>query len=193
MFLSAVWTLILTAPIYCIHYLFWWRNKIIYILDGLRVIQFWTIPLNSKRDRLFTPLSKQNFKNLLQTCLEQILRLFVSEINGTFHKPSLFIFKAIEISFLFVHCSSKCHWSINCHFPNTSKFILTRLTKTLYAGKKSFFKKNKTLEMRRANHGSKMKCIIFIFFLYPRIAVIQYDIAEIILADICLLSRYPCS
>ncbi len=50
MFLSAVWTLILTAPI---HYrgsiaeqvmkpyispnLFWWRNKLIYILDALRM------------------------------------------------------------------------------------------------------------------------------------------------------------
>ncbi len=49
MFLSAAWTLILTAPIHCrwsiseqvIGYiypnLFWWRNKLIYILDGLRV------------------------------------------------------------------------------------------------------------------------------------------------------------
>ncbi len=63
MFLSAVWTLILTAPI---HYRasigeqgrnatflqIWWRNKL-YILDGLRVSSFqqififgWTIPLN---------------------------------------------------------------------------------------------------------------------------------------------------
>ncbi len=53
MFLSVVWTLILTAPI---HYrgsigeqvmwcyispnLFWWRNKLIYILDDLRVRTF---------------------------------------------------------------------------------------------------------------------------------------------------------
>ncbi len=38
MFLSAVWILILTAPIHCISpNLFWWRNKPINILDGLRV------------------------------------------------------------------------------------------------------------------------------------------------------------
>ncbi len=48
MFLSAVWTLIPTAPI---HYknVFWWTNNLIYILDGLRVSSFifgWTIPLS---------------------------------------------------------------------------------------------------------------------------------------------------
>ncbi len=43
-FTAAVWTLILTAPIHCRlsklcndTFLFWWRNKLIYILDGLRV------------------------------------------------------------------------------------------------------------------------------------------------------------
>ncbi len=49
MFLSAVWTLILTAPIHCrgsiveqvmecyiSPNLFWWKNKLLYILDGLR-------------------------------------------------------------------------------------------------------------------------------------------------------------
>ncbi len=63
MFLSTVWTLILTAPIHCrgsigeqmtksyiSPNLFWWRNKFIYILDGLRGNTFsttfwWTIPL----------------------------------------------------------------------------------------------------------------------------------------------------
>ncbi len=53
MFLSAVWTLILTAPIHCrgsigeqvmqwyiSPNLFWWRYKIIYILDGLKVSRF---------------------------------------------------------------------------------------------------------------------------------------------------------
>ncbi len=53
MFLSAVWTLILTAPIHCrasigeeaveryiSPNLFWWRNKLIYILGGLRLCTF---------------------------------------------------------------------------------------------------------------------------------------------------------
>ncbi len=47
MFLSAVWTLILTAPIHCrgkwwnaTFLQIWWRNKFIYILDGLRVSTF---------------------------------------------------------------------------------------------------------------------------------------------------------
>ncbi len=62
MFLSAVWTLILTAPIHCRGsfgeqvmgcYIspnqFWWINKLIYILDGLRLskcsanFHFWVI------------------------------------------------------------------------------------------------------------------------------------------------------
>ncbi len=48
MFLSDVWTLILTAPIHCRASIaeqvkecyispIWWRNKLILILDGLRV------------------------------------------------------------------------------------------------------------------------------------------------------------
>ncbi len=66
MFLSVVWTLILTAPIHCRRSIgeqvmlwcislnvFWCRNKLIYILDGLRVSKlsefvfflWWTIPL----------------------------------------------------------------------------------------------------------------------------------------------------
>ncbi len=65
MFLSAVWTLILTAPIHCrgsiaeqvikcyiSPNLFWWRNKLIYVLDDLRGSRFsanwyfrWTTPL----------------------------------------------------------------------------------------------------------------------------------------------------
>ncbi len=51
MFLSAVWTLILTAPIHCRASIaeqvmnatflqIWWKNKLIYILDGLRVSTF---------------------------------------------------------------------------------------------------------------------------------------------------------
>ncbi len=53
MFLSAVWTLILMAPIHCrgptseqlmecylYPNLFWWRNKLIYILNGLRMNTF---------------------------------------------------------------------------------------------------------------------------------------------------------
>ncbi len=64
MFLSAVWTLILTAPIHCrgsigehvmecyiSPNLFWWRNKLIYILDSLtfpaNVHFVWTFPLNN--------------------------------------------------------------------------------------------------------------------------------------------------
>ncbi len=57
MFLSAVWTLILTAPIHCrgskwwnaTFLQIWWRNKLIYIFNGLRVkhifIFRWTIPI----------------------------------------------------------------------------------------------------------------------------------------------------
>jgi len=62
MFLSTIWTLILTAPI---HYrgsilskwfnatfliLFRWRNKLFYIWDGLRESTFfrWTMPLTSR-------------------------------------------------------------------------------------------------------------------------------------------------
>ncbi len=54
LFLSAVWTLILTAPIHCrasigeqvmqcniSPYLFPWRNKLIYILDDLHCFYFW--------------------------------------------------------------------------------------------------------------------------------------------------------
>ncbi len=53
MFLSAVWTLILTAPIHCrgsigeqvidcyvSPNLFWWKNKLIYNLNGLRLRTF---------------------------------------------------------------------------------------------------------------------------------------------------------
>ncbi len=57
MFLSAVWTLILTAPIHCTKWCnatflqISWRNKLIYILNSLKVhfhkmfIFGWTIPL----------------------------------------------------------------------------------------------------------------------------------------------------
>ncbi len=44
--LSAVWTLIMTAPIHCRGSIgdhvteVWWRSKLIYILDGLRVSTF---------------------------------------------------------------------------------------------------------------------------------------------------------
>ncbi len=54
---------------------------------------------------------------------------------------------------------------------------------------KVFFKKNKTLETRRANHGSKMKCYIFIFYLYPRIAVIRYDIQRSFWLTLFIIKR----
>ncbi len=79
MFLSAVWTLILTAPIHCRasigeqvmkHYispnLFWWRSKLIYILDGRRVSTFSAIFHFIKEDLTFCLNRRHaNLENLL--------------------------------------------------------------------------------------------------------------------------------
>ncbi len=83
LFLSAVWTLILTAPIHCRHPLLnkwcnakflqiWWRNKLIYTSDDLRVstfsasFYFW---VNCSFKRVFSEsCDKQHFS---QVCIER--------------------------------------------------------------------------------------------------------------------------
>ncbi len=77
MFLSAVWTLILTAPIHCRasiaeQVMQWWRNELFYILDGLRLSTFqqmlisvWTIPLRSQpKEGLLTGGKYFNIQNM---------------------------------------------------------------------------------------------------------------------------------
>ncbi len=78
LFLSAVWTLILTAPIHC-HWwasdpnLFWWRHKLIYIMDGLRMRTFQHIIW-----------VKYSFK-----------RWFWSEINGRYFHISFSLYQLL--------------------------------------------------------------------------------------------------
>lgn len=114
--------------------------------------------------------------------------LFVSEINDTFYKTSLFILKLLRYH--------SCLFTVVLNAADRSAAIFQTLANLFSPGSQRlsmqiffFFKKNKTLEMRRANHGSKMMCIIFIFFLYPWIAVIQYGIQRSFWLTLFIIKR----